>query len=120
MCVPIWLLFMVIGALMWAFYELSTDSLPAEVLQQKDFILPYFIKTQLPAGLVGLILAALLAAAMSSIDSHLNAIAMVVVNDFYVRLRPESKDKHRLLLGKTVVFVFWRVLDHHGAAMDRD
>ena len=105
-CVPIWLLFMVIGALMWAFYELSTDSLPAEVLQQKDFILPYFIKTQLPAGLIGLILAALLAASMSSIDSHLNAIALVVVNDFYVRLRPESKDKQRLLLGKTVVLFF--------------
>ena len=105
-CVPIWLLFMVIGALMWAFYELSTGPLPAEVLQQKDFILPYFIKTQLPAGLIGLILAALLAAAMSSIDSHLNAIALVVVNDFYVRLRPKSKDRHRLLLGKTVVVFF--------------
>jgi SSS family solute:Na+ symporter len=105
-CVPIWILFMVIGALTWAFYELSTDPLPAEVLQQKDFIMPYFIKSQLPAGLVGLILAALLAAAMSSIDSNLNAIALVVVNDFYVPLCPKSKDKQRLLLGKTVVVFF--------------
>ena len=105
-CVPIWFLFMLIGALMWAFYELSPNPLPSEVLQQKDFILPYFMKTQLPAGMVGLILAALLAAAMSSIDSHLNAIATVIVNDFYVRLRPESKDKNRLLLGKTMVLFF--------------
>ncbi len=104
-CVPIWILFMVIGALMWAFYELSTDQLPAEVLREKDFIIPYFIKTQLPAALVGLILAALMAAAMSSIDSELNSMAAVIVNDFYVRLRPNSKDKHLLLLGKIVVAV---------------
>ncbi len=105
-CLPIWILFMIIGALMWAFYELSTDQIPLEVLQEKDFIVPYFIKTQLPAGLIGLILAALMAAAMSSIDSELNAMAAVIVNDFYVRLQPESKDKHRLLLGKITVAVF--------------
>ena len=105
-CVPIWILFMVIGALMWAYYELSMDPLPAEVLQQKDFIVPYFIKTQLPAGMIGLILAALMAAAMSSIDSELNAFASVLVNDFYVRLRPNTDEKHRLLMGKLVVAVF--------------
>ena len=104
-CVPIWILFMIIGALMWAFYELSVDQLPAEVLREKDFIIPYFIKTQLPAGLIGLILAALMAAAMSSIDSELNSMAAVVVNDFYVRFRPNTKDKHRLVLGKIVVAV---------------
>lgn len=105
-CLPIWILFLVIGALMWAFYELSTEHLPVEVLREKDFIMPYFIKTQLPAGVIGLILAALMAAAMSSIDSELNALAVVVVNDFYVRLRPNAADKHRLLLGKIVVAVF--------------
>ena len=47
-----------------------------------------------------------MAAAMSSIDSELNALAVVVVNDFYVPLRPKVEDKHRLLLGKIVVAVF--------------
>ena len=105
-CLPIWILFLVIGALMWAFYDLSTEQLPIEVLREKDYIMPYFIKTQLPAGVIGLILAALMAAAMSSIDSELNALAVVVVNDFYVRLRPNAADKHRLILGKIVVAMF--------------
>ncbi len=105
-CIPIWILFMVIGALTWAFYELSTEQLPADVLEQKDFIMPYFIKTQFPVGFIGLVMAALLGAAMSSIDSTLNAISSVTVNDFYIKFRPNSKDKDRLILGKLMVAFF--------------
>ena len=81
-CLPVWFLFMLIGALLWSYYQFSAELVPAEVMNVKDRILPYFIKTQFPIGLKGIILAALIAAAMSSLDSDLNAMATVVVNDF--------------------------------------
>ena len=102
-CLPVWFLFMVLGALVWSFYEVRADTLPLEVLQVKDNVLPYFIKTQLPAGLIGLILATLLAAAMSSLDSDLNSVAATVVQDIYCRFFPGSTDRQQLLTGKAVV-----------------
>ncbi len=102
-CLPIWILFMVLGAFLWGHYELSTEVLPAQVTDNLDNLLPYYIKTQLPPVLVGLILAALMAAAMSCLDSDLNSLATVVVNDFYARLWPDSSDRRRLLVGRIVV-----------------
>ncbi len=52
----------------------------------KDELLPHFITTQLPAGLAGLILAALLAASMSSMDSGLNSVCTLLITDFHRRL----------------------------------
>ncbi len=104
-CVPVWVLFSIVGALLWAFYELSLEQLPAEVLESKDFIMPYFIKTQLPAAVIGILLAALIGAAMSSLDSELNSLATVMVKDFYVRILPGANDRHQLIVGKIVVAV---------------
>ena len=104
-CVPVWLLFMTLGALLWSYYNLGTEQIPEDVMAIKDRIVPYFIKTHFPAGLKGLILAALIAAAMSSLDSDLNAMATVVVNDFYTRIRPRSSDAQRLRAGRWSVVV---------------
>lgn len=105
-CVPIWLMFMVIGGLIWAFYELGEGILPAEVRAVKDNIMPHFIATQFPAGLVGLLLAALAAAAMSSLASDLNSLGTVVVEDFYARLMPDRTDYQQLVVGKITVGIF--------------
>jgi len=102
-CVPIWLLFMLVGALLWSFFQISAEQLPQEVLENKDRIVPYFVRTHFPAGLKGLMLATLIAAAMSSLDSDLNAMAAVVVSDFYQRLRPQSSDRRCLFVGKSAV-----------------
>lgn len=102
-CLPVWLLFFLFGACLWAFFQLSGAHLPAEVATVKDNIVPYFIKTQLPAGIIGLVVAALLAAAMSSLDSDLNSMATVIVDDYYARLRPHSTDQQRLRLGRVAV-----------------
>ncbi|MFT5050511.1 MAG: SSS family transporter [Chlamydiales bacterium] len=60
-------------------------------------VFPYFIIHNLPAGLVGLLLAAIFAAAMSSIDSELNALSTTTVVDVYRRhLRPNATDEHYL------------------------
>ena len=102
-CVPVWLLFMLLGALLWSYYQFSAEAVPPEVMAVKDRIVPYFVSTHFPAGLKGLVLAALIAAAMSSLDSDLNALATVVVNDFFGRLRPRASDSRRLLAGRISV-----------------
>jgi len=102
-CLPVWLLFFLLGACLWAFFQLTGATMPADVAAVKDNIVPYFIKTQLPIGVIGLVVAALLAAAMSSLDSDLNSMATVIVDDYYPRLRPQSTDRQRLVVGRMAV-----------------
>jgi SSS family solute:Na+ symporter len=98
-------MFFLFGACLWAFFQLTGAQLPADVAAVKDNIVPYFIKTQLPVGVIGFVVAALLAAAMSSLDSDLNSMATVIVDDYYARFRPHSSDKQRLRMGRIAVTV---------------
>ena len=104
-CVPIWLIFAFIGSCLWAFYQLNATPLPAEIVQKPDNILPYFISTQLPQGLVGLILAAILSAANSMVSSDLNSVATVVTQDYFSRAFPQASERARLLFGRCGVLV---------------
>jgi SSS family solute:Na+ symporter len=104
-CLPVWFMFLGFGACLWAFYQLTGAQLPADVLAKSDNIVPFFIKTQLPIGMIGLVVAALLAAAMSSLDSDLNSMATVIVDDYFTKLRPSSTDQQRLWLGRVAVAV---------------
>jgi solute:Na+ symporter, SSS family len=104
LCVPVWALFMLVGTCTWAFYKLTGESLPAHVTKA-DQVFPYFISTQLPAGVAGLFLAALVGAAMTMLASDLNSLAVVLVEDFYRAARPASSDRQRLKMGRAVVAV---------------
>jgi SSS family solute:Na+ symporter len=104
-CLPIWLTFAFIGSCLWAFYQLTAQNIPADVLQKPDDILPYFIATQAPAGLVGLILAAILSACNSSVSSDLNSVGTVVTQDLFMRARPDSSERVRLLFGRCAVMI---------------
>jgi SSS family solute:Na+ symporter len=99
---PVWTLFMFVGTALFAYYQISADVLPADI--KPDEVFPYFIITNLPTGLVGLILSALIAAAVSSLDSDMNCLSAVGVEDYYIRFRPKSTDAQRLKVGKIVVF----------------
>ena len=103
LCVPVWTLFIFIGTLLWSYYQMTSASLPQGVTGDKVF--PYFIMSQLPAGVTGLILAALISAAMSSLDSDLNCLAAVGVEDYYKRFKPQATDRQCLTLGKIIVIV---------------
>jgi SSS family transporter len=78
--------FLLVGTALFAFYsQAGGPGLPAAgaALAKEDQILPYFVATQLPGvGLLGLILAGLFAAAMSTIDSGINAVTSVIVYDW--------------------------------------
>jgi SSS family solute:Na+ symporter len=104
LCVPAWALFMLIGTLVWAYYQLSGDALPA-AMTKADKIFPYFLATKIPAGLAGLFMASLLSAAMSMLSSDLNCLSVVGVEDYYRKLKPESTDRQRLVMGKLIVAV---------------
>lgn len=101
LCVPVWTLFMFIGTMLWAFYQ----TMPLPEGTAADEVFPYFIMTQLPAGITGLILAALVSAAMSSLDSDLNCLAAVGVEDYYKRFKPDADDKKCLKVGRIIVVI---------------
>ena len=101
---PTWTFFFLIGTCVWAFYKRSPD--PAVAAMEADAVFPHFILTQLPPGVSGVIIAAVLAAAMSSLDSSINAVSTTFVNDIYRRhLRPGRDDGHYLRVAKTASLV---------------
>jgi len=104
LCVPVWTLFMLIGTCTWAFYRLTGERLP-RYITKPDQVFPHFLATHLPAGMAGLVMAALLGAAMCALASDLNSFALVGVEDIYRQLRPESSDARRLAVGKVIVLI---------------
>lgn len=122
--IPVWTLFMLIGTSTWAFYHLTRAKLPAYITKA-DQVFPYFLTSRLPGPLAGLVLAALLAAAMSTLSSDLNCLAVVGVEDFYRTFRRETSDRERLAVGKGIVgicgalcIVMAMILAHsHGTAL---
>ena len=72
-----------------------------------NFVFPTFVTTYLPIGLVGLIIAAIFAAAMSTISAELASLSTSTVIDFYRRwIRPEADDKHFLWVSRLATG-FW-------------
>lgn len=101
--IPVTLLFLVVGMLLWVFYsqpELMGDAAPPEPAVANKYIFLVFIVEQLPAGLAGLISAGLLATAVSSLTSELNALSATAVSDCYVVFRPESSEAQRMRMAR--------------------
>jgi SSS family transporter len=89
-------LFLFIGTMLFVFYQ-HTGPLPADVAARADRVFPHFIVTQLPVGVIGLVVAAIFAAAMSTLSSSLNSLAATAVTDFYRPLfAPDKSDSHYL------------------------
>jgi SSS family transporter len=72
-----------------------------------NYIIPRFALNELPIGLSGIFIAAIMAAAMSSISSELNSLSTTTIIDFYRRwVRPEATDTHYLNVSK-IATLFW-------------
>ncbi len=90
--IPLTAIFLYIGTALFAFYS-GTNELAEAGITRGDQVFPYFIATQLPMGLKGLIIAAIIAAAMSTVDSALNCSSTVLMLDFYKRyIRPDLQE----------------------------
>ncbi|MEX2529608.1 MAG: sodium:solute symporter [Gemmatimonadota bacterium] len=72
-----------------------------------NYVFPTYLVEYIPAGVLGLMIAVIFAAAMSSLDSELTALSSATVVDFYRRwLRPDASDAHYLLVSRVSVFVW--------------
>ncbi len=85
--VPVSMIFIFIGTALFAFYHSGAATLPPSLQQagMSDRIFPYFIVTQLPPGLTGLLIASIFAAGMSTISTSFNSSATVFLTDYYKR-----------------------------------
>ncbi|WP_347838384.1 sodium:solute symporter [uncultured Draconibacterium sp.] len=95
--VPVWALFMFIGTALFGYYHIM-GGLPADTIPDKVF--PFFIMTKLPVGIVGLILSALIAAAFSSLDSDLNCLSAICLEDYYLRWKPNTPESKQMVLSR--------------------
>jgi len=118
--VPVSFLFFFIGTALYAFYgdnpalilelkqQVSIEkNIPLEALKASDYgdrVLPFFMKTQIPSGFLGLLVAALMSAGMSTMSSGMNSSATVFLKDIYLRyIDPAATEKKqfRVLLFAT-------------------
>ena len=93
------LLFLSVGVAIWA-----AGMAPAETAA--DQIFPRFILDRLPPGLAGLVIAGILAAAMSTISSSINALASSVTHDFYSSITGRTDPAHLLKVGRIFSLVW--------------
>jgi len=99
-------LFLLVGAGLWVFYGLH----PQEVHFTKlDYAFPTFIVEHMPRGISGVLIAAILAAAMSNLSAALNSLSSTTMVDFYLRWRPETSDRRRMALSR-IATVAWGVV----------
>lgn len=106
--IPIVLLFLAIGALLYVFYENS------EIVQdfqgEKITIFMYYILNEMPEGVRGFVTVGAIAAALSSTNSVLGAMASVAIEDLYkpwkLQKSPKTDEKHFLKASRTAVLIF--------------
>jgi SSS family solute:Na+ symporter len=96
--------FLLIGVGLYVLFTQRPGELPGDI--RDDRVFGYFIVRYLPPGVVGLLIAAVLAASMGSLSSSLNSSAGAFVGDFYRPLRPGRTDAHYLAVSR-VMTLFW-------------
>ena len=105
-CLPTWGYFMLVGTGLYVFYRAHPDPAAADMLagtRKAEGIVPLFVTTQLGPGFTGLVVAAVLSAAMSSMSSALNSISSVAVADLYRRhLARDRDDAHYVRAAKII------------------
>jgi hypothetical protein len=108
-------LFLAIGTGLYYFYGNGVNgAAPAS----PDRIFPAFIVTEMPHGVAGLMVAAILAAAMSNLSAAVNSLSSSSMVDFYLAWRPDADDRRRARLSR-VMTLFWAALLFVLALMSR-
>jgi len=98
-------LFLTVGVMLWAYYRM-----PSANFGRADRIYPTFIVTHMPHGISGLLIAAILAAAMSNLSAALNSLSSSAIMDFYARLRPAADETRKMRLSRLATLLWALVL----------
>ena len=98
-------MFLIVGIMLWAYYRV-----PSTAFGRADRIYPTFIVTRMPHGISGLLVAAILAAAMSNLSAALNSLSSSAILDFYARFRPGLEEKTKMRLSRLATLVWALVL----------
>jgi SSS family solute:Na+ symporter len=93
--IPVSLLFFYIGTALFAYYTALPGLLPEElkVAGSSDRVFPFFIASGLPAGLTGLLIAAIFSAGMSTVSTSLNSTATIILSDYYKKFFNRNADE---------------------------
>jgi len=92
--ISVGLLFLSVGALLWSHYQ--THPIPASV-PNADHLFPHFIVNYFPTGLRGIMVAGVLAATMSVLDSTINALCATLYNDIFPKRDPKKMKLYSLI-----------------------
>jgi SSS family transporter len=98
-------LFLMVGVMLFAYYRV-----PSANFGTADRIYPRFIVSQMPHGISGLLIAAILAAAMSNLSAALNSLSSTSIIDFYLQRNPQTDERRRVQLSRVATFVWALVL----------
>ena len=96
--------FYVIGTGLYTFYKTH----PAELdftMEKSDAIFPFFMMSQMPAGVAGLLIAAIFAATMSTISSNISSVSTAFSVDFYRRFKVNVTDKQMLSVARLACMI---------------
>ena len=99
-------LFLLVGASLFVFYKMYP---PAMAFTRSDRIFPTFIVGSMPSGVSGILIAAILAAAMSNLSAALNSLSSTTVVDFYLKRKPNADDRTRMRISRGAT-VFWGLI----------
>jgi solute:Na+ symporter, SSS family len=88
-------LFLFVGVMLFVYYRV-----PSAAFGRADRIYPIFIVSRMPHGISGLLIAAILAAAMSNLSAALNSLSSSSIMDFYLPFRPQASEAGRLRLAR--------------------
>jgi len=97
-------LFLIVGVMLFAFYHV-----PASTFGKADRIYPTFIVSQMPHGISGLLIAAILAAAMSNLSAALNSLSSSSIIDFLLQRNPKMDELQKIRLSR-IATLFWALL----------
>lgn len=103
---PIVALLYGLGILLYGYYAQPGNVLPDEVRANGDKVLPYFIATRLPTGLSGMILAAIIAATVSTVTSVLNSLCAATMSDYVSRWRVMGEGQSDVRWSR-IVTIIW-------------
>lgn len=104
MALPSTLIFFTLGTLLFVYYKVHPETLNPS-LSNTDGIFPWYIINSLPDGVSGLLIAAVFAASMSSLDSAMNSVSTVITTDFFRRLRPLKAEQTYLTIARWLTVI---------------